>query len=632
MGQSAGSPRGAANASFMASRPFCRRWAVALSLLGATLLLVASPASGVDPPIQPVTAQAETTPVPGGGDATDDPAIWVHPTDRSKSLVFGSDKNGGLESYNLDGTRVQRISEGFFGNVDVRYGFPLGNTVVDIVVVSRSGIRLYKIDPVTRLLTNITDGGSISSSGEGLCLYHSARDGRFYAFHVNRSGGVRQVELRDADHNGRVDGHLVRSWSIGSESEGCVADDEAGYFFVSEEDVGVWRYGAEPGDPTSPAARTSVDTVGAPGHIADAEGLTIVPQAGGGGYLLASAQGSSNNDGVAFVTVYRRQAPQFVKRFQVVAGAATDGCGRTDGIDATPVNLGPLFPSGLFVCQDNSNTAPGSVGNQNFKLVRLEQALDLGPQPPGAPVITSFTSHPTPTPSGDGYWMAATDGRVFAFGAAEDHGEAASPPAFPVVGMAATPDGGGYWLVTARGQVLRFGNAGALGDVSGVAINRPIVGMAATPTGQGYWLVASDGGVFTFGDAPFRGSLGGIALNKPVVGMAGTPTGQGYWLVASDGGVFTFGDAPFRGSTGGVVLNRPITGMAATPSGQGYWLVAADGGVFSFNAPFHGSTGAMPPGAPAVGMAATPDGGGYWLAGQDGAVFDFGNADDFGSP
>jgi ribosomal protein L24E len=398
--------------------------------------------------------------------------------------------------------------------------------------------------------------------------------------------------------------------------------------------VGVWRYGAEPGDPTGTAARTSVDTVGAPGHlIADVEGLAVVPQAGGGGYLLASAQGTSNNDGVSFVAVYRRQAPyQFVKRFQVVAGATTDGCGRTDGIDATPANLGPLFPSGLFVCQDNSNTAPGSVGNQNFKLVRLEQALDLGSQPPPAPVITSLVSHPTPTPSGDGYWMAATDGRVFAFGAAEDHGQAASPPTFPVVGMAATPDGGGYWLVTARGQVLRFGNAAALGDVSGVAISRPIVGIAATPTGQGYWLVASDGGVFTFGNAPFRGSLGGVALNKPVVGMAGTPTGQGYWLVASDGGVFTFGDAPFRGSTGGIVLNRPIVGMAGTPSGQGYWLVASDGGVFTFNAPFHGSTGAMPPSAPCVGMAATPDGGGYWLVGQDGAVFDFGNAEDFGSP
>jgi myo-inositol-hexaphosphate 3-phosphohydrolase len=617
----------------MSSRPLCRRWAVALSLLAATLVLAAGPASAVDPPIQQVTAQAETTPMPEGGDAADDAAIWVHPTDRSKSLVFGNDKNGGLESYNLDGTRVQRISEGFFGNVDVRYGFPLGNTVVDIVVVSRSGIRVYLIDPTTRLLTNITDGGSISSSGEGLCLYHSHVNGRFYAFHVAREGSVSQFVLGDADHNGRVDGQRVRSWSIGSESEGCVADDQAGSFFVSEEEVGIWRYGAEPGDPTSPAARTSVDTVVAPGHlIADAEGLTIVPQANGGGYLMASAQGTSNNDGVSFVTVYRRQAPyEFVKRFQVVAGATTDGCGRTDGIDATPANLGPLFPSGLFVCQDNTNTAPGSVGNQNFKLVRLEQAIDLGPVPPPAPVVSGFARTPVPVPGGEGYWMAATDGRVFAFGDAVHHGQAASPPPFPVAGMAATANGGGYWLVTARGTVLRFGNAGDHGDLTGIAINRPIVGMASTPTGGGYWLVASDGGVFAFGDAGFFGSMGGTPLNKPVVGMAGAPDGDGYWLVASDGGVFAF-NVPFRGSTGSIRLNQPMDGIASTPDGQGYWMVAADGGVFAFNAPFHGSTGSMPPQSPAVAMASTPDGGGYWLVARNGEVFDFGNAVDFGSP
>jgi myo-inositol-hexaphosphate 3-phosphohydrolase len=604
-----------------------------VALLAAALLLAGAPVSAVEPPIQQVTAQAETAPMPGSGDSADDAAIWVHPTDPSRSLVFGNDKNGGLESYNLDGSRVQRISEGFFGNVDVRYGFPLGGTRVDIVVVSRSGVRVYKIDPATRLLTNITDGGSISSSGEGLCAYHSPRDGRFYAFHVSRGGGVTQWELRDADGNGRVDGRQVRSWSIGSESEGCVADDGTGRFFVSEEDVAVWRYGAEPGDPTGPAARVAVDTVGAPGHlIADAEGLAIVPQAGGGGYLLASAQGSSNNDGVSFVTVYRRQAPhEFVKRFQIVAGTITDGCGRTDGIEATPAGLGPLFPSGLFVCQDNSNTLPGSAGNQNFKLVRLEQALELGPQPPAAPVISAFERTPVPTPGGAGYWMAAIDGRVFAFGDAVHHGQAATPPAFPVVGMAATPDGGGYWLVTSAGQVLRFGNAGALGDLSGRTLNRPIVGMAATPTGGGYWLAASDGGVFTFGDAPFLGSKGGTPLNQPVVGLASPPSGAGYWLVASDGGVFSFG-VPFRGSTGGRTLNQPIVGMEPTPDGQGYWLVAADGGVFSFNAPFHGSTGSMPPAAPVVALAATPSGGGYWIVARNGAVFEFGNAVDFGSP
>ena len=43
-----------------------------------------------------VTRTVETDPVPSSGDAADDPAIWVHPTDPSLSTVIGTDKNSGL--------------------------------------------------------------------------------------------------------------------------------------------------------------------------------------------------------------------------------------------------------------------------------------------------------------------------------------------------------------------------------------------------------------------------------------------------------------------------------------------------------------------------------------------------------
>ncbi len=72
----------------------------------------------------------------------------------------------------------------------------------------------------------------------------------------------------------------------------------------------------------------------------------------------------------------------------------------------------------------------------------------------------------------------------------------------PVVAMAATPDGRGYWLAALDGGVFAFGDAGFYGSMGGQPLNKPIVGMASTPDGRGYWLVASDGGVFAFGDAP----------------------------------------------------------------------------------------------------------------------------------
>ncbi len=232
------------------------------------------------------------------------------------------------------------------------------------------------------------------------------------------------------------------------------------------------------------------------------------------------------------------------------------------------------------------------------------------------------------TPDGGGYWIAAANGAVDAFGDATFYGSASNLAlARPVAGMAATPDGRGYWLVASDGGVFSYGDAAFHGSTGNLRLNKPILGMASTPDGGGYWLVASDGGVFSFGDAHFYGSTGNLRLNKPVVGMAATPDGRGYWLVASDGGVFSFGDAHFYGSTGNLRLNKPVVGMAATPDGRGYWLVASDGGIFSFgDAPFHGSTGALSLVKPVVGMARTGDGQGYWLVAADGGLFSFGSA------
>jgi len=207
------------------------------------------------------------------------------------------------------------------------------------------------------------------------------------------------------------------------------------------------------------------------------------------------------------------------------------------------------------------------------------------------------------TPDGGGYWLAARDGGVFAFGDARFLGSVASSPV-GIVGIAATPDGGGYWLVDFAGTVHPFGDAVSYGSIT-FPTNGPIVGIAATPDGRGYWLVGADGGVFAFGDAPFLGSEASAQLNSPVVGIAGTS--DGYWLVGADGGVFAFGAAGFFGSAASVPLSVPVVGLAPTHDGQGYWLAAGDGGVFSFgDAPYLGSDVSPPVAHPVAGIA-TPE-------------------------
>ena len=231
------------------------------------------------------------------------------------------------------------------------------------------------------------------------------------------------------------------------------------------------------------------------------------------------------------------------------------------------------------------------------------------------------------TPGTGGYWLAARDGGVFAFGDVPFLGSAGGLPLVqPVVAMTSTSTRKGYWMVARDGGIFNYGDARFHGSMGGRPLNAPMVSMAARPTGGGYWTVATDGGIFNF-NAPFLGSMGGKPLNRPIISMAATTSGNGYWLVATDGGIFNYGDARFLGSMGGKPLNAPIVAMAATPTGAGYWLVARDGGIFAFgDAKFYGSMGGKPLNAPIVAVARTPSGGGYWLIASDGGVFNFGNA------
>jgi hypothetical protein len=292
---------------------------------------------------------------------------------------------------------------------------------------------------------------------------------------------------------------------------------------------------------------------------------------------------------------------------------SVSGGGGTFSVNANGCNL-----AAGSSCEATVTFAPQSLGSYSATL------NVSGPNGTQSIALTGLASL--------GYRIVGADGGLFTYGGASFLGSTGSIHLNrPIVGLADNAANGGYWLVASDGGIFSFG-APFFGSTGAIHLNRPIVGMAASPDGGGYWLVASDGGVFSFGDAGFLGSMGGSRLNAPIVGMAATPDGKGYWLVASDGGIFSFGDASFYGSTGGIHLNQPIVGMAATPDGRGYWLVASDGGIFSFgSAGFDGSTGGQRLNKPIVGLASTPDGEGYWLVGSDGGVFNFGDAGFYGS-
>ena len=243
-----------------------------------------------------VSPVAETTPVPSAGDAADDPAIWVHPQTPAQSLIIGTDKLSGIATYDLSGTQQQFLADGQINNVDLRYGFVLNGTLTDLVAGSNrsnDSLVVYQVNQSTGQLTNVAVGGGIPTNQTqtlGLCMYRSAVSGKFYAFVTTKTGEIMQWELID-NGSGLVTGTAVRTLNLGTETEGCVADDELGTLYVGEEGAGIWQYGAEP---SAGSTRSQIDTTGPTGHLtADVEGLGLYVASNGTGYLLASSQGNS---------------------------------------------------------------------------------------------------------------------------------------------------------------------------------------------------------------------------------------------------------------------------------------------------------------------------------------------------
>lgn len=328
-------------------------------------------------PLPTVVATVETRPVVSFGDAADDPAIWVHPTDPAQSLVIGTDKKGGLYVYDMAGEVVQDLRDGKMNNVDLRDGFRLGRETVTLVTASNRtsrGIAIYRLDPQTRQLTDVADGLQPTGLNDpyGLCMYRNPTTGKMYVFINGDDTRKRQWELVDAG-NGKVRTKFVRELAFGSQTEGCVADDETGILYVGEEDVGLWRMSAKPnGGKTMTLVERIADN---PAVKDDYEGVGLYDLGGGRGYIVVSSQG---NDTYA---VYRREGTQeYLGSFAVAANPAAgiDGISETDGLEVTSRNLGPGFENGAMIAQDGRNVLP--VETQNYKYVpwkAIAEALNL---------------------------------------------------------------------------------------------------------------------------------------------------------------------------------------------------------------------------------------------------------------
>ncbi len=295
-----------------------------------------------------------------GGDA-DDPAIWVNPDDPAQSLILGTDKQGGLFVFGLDGAERAFLPDGKLNNVDIR-PFMLDGKLVSLAGASKRDddtLVFYVIDAkgvrhaspfahpaIPADIPGVDDiyGFAMAQDASGTYALVNFKSGHVLQYRINESAG--QISLT-----------LARHWMVSSQPEGMVADDSAGHIYVGEEDIGIWRY---PLDPALAAQPFAVDAIPSPCLPRDdVEGLAI-HDSPKGRYLVASAQG------IHRAAIYRLDgdaAPACVALVEIPPGPV-DGVTETDGLAVTSAAL-PGHPEGVLVMMDDQNAGYTT----NFKVI-----------------------------------------------------------------------------------------------------------------------------------------------------------------------------------------------------------------------------------------------------------------------
>ncbi len=323
---------------------------------------IAAPRVAAVPEALPVILpRAQTDPVARLGDAADDPAIWIHPADVSKSRVLGTNKKQGLLVYDLAGREQQLLEVGRLNNVDLRQQVMLDGRRFDLAVATQR-------DDLSLVVFGIDSDGKVAERARiptglkdiyGVCLYQP-KSGGLEVFVNDKDGTFLQVRVELAGD--KWGGSVVRRFKVASQPEGCVADDREDRLFLGEEKRGLWVTSARADQPADLKMVLPVGKV----LTADVEGMAIHYGARHS-YLVVSSQGSNS------YVVLDAKPPFAVRgafRIGINVALGIDGASETDGLDVTSVNLGPGYPAGMLVVQDGYKRLPD--GPQNFKYVSWE--------------------------------------------------------------------------------------------------------------------------------------------------------------------------------------------------------------------------------------------------------------------
>lgn len=326
------------------------------------------------------------------------PAIWVHPTEAARSLVFAALEEGGLAIFGLNGNTLATIPPESYGTVRydglaIVYDYTLGEQSVDLVIAADGAndtLVIFAYEPVARTIEDVTGEALPALFGETaadgtyeVAAYQTADDETPYLF-VTQGGSDQVLQLAlTTDDSGQVGAAVVRTLTLPTlpadlsaedaaiAAHGLAVDQEMGYLYAVAPDgthILKYRAAASAGDAAMPI-RTIHDEMVA----STMNGLSIYYGADGYGYLVTAIPGESS-----YALFERSGDNQYVGSFAVGEVATDesviDQTNGTHGLDVVSTALGGQYPAGLLVVQDQMDIAPNSEGGPqtNFKFVPWE--------------------------------------------------------------------------------------------------------------------------------------------------------------------------------------------------------------------------------------------------------------------
>lgn len=308
-------------------------------------------------------------------DAADDPAFWYNERNPDASLIYGSNKKGGIYAYNLSGKELNYYPVGEVNNIDVRRHVNLGSGHLDVLGGSNrtdNSIYIMAIDAAGALshLGSLVIDASFVDEVYGFCMAKTSDD-KALAIVNGKNGQIAGYSLEMKENQLLFDRKV--QWKLETQPEGMVVDDPENLLYVGEEQHGIWKIALKEG--SVPSLILSSTQSANDGISYDIEGLSIYRLDNPwhrSGVLIASIQGS-----FSYAIFDLSDQNNYISSFKIAGSEEIDGVEETDGLEVVNQTISTSFPQGILIVQDGFNTEQGKAVSQNFKIIDMASILQL---------------------------------------------------------------------------------------------------------------------------------------------------------------------------------------------------------------------------------------------------------------